>query len=177
VSFGPSEADDCSQTGAIGNRPSGAADTVAQQAQGNPRWSMLRSVDSGCALRVRSIPRKWRCWTMALQMGLRRSSLWSRGWARALTLERRPVSHPRSSNRTCPIKASGFPTGFTAELTNEASVRAGETAGLPVPRTPRLWRSGWCHANAPDDAFAGNAVRFHRRDYEPLDTPLRRFHS
>src|SRR5215813_7330025 len=27
--------------------------------------------------------------------------------------ERRPVSHPRSSNRTCPIKASGFPTGFT----------------------------------------------------------------
>src|SRR5215471_792936 len=29
--------------------------------------------------------------------------------------ERRPVSHPRSSNRTCPIKASGFPTGFTAD--------------------------------------------------------------
>src|SRR5215469_8607340 len=41
--------------------------------------------------------------------------VWSRGWARALTLERRPVSHPRSSNRTCPIKASGFPTGFTAD--------------------------------------------------------------
>src|SRR5262247_3018302 len=31
------------------------------------------------------------------------------------TPERRPVSHPRSSNRTCPIKASGFPTGFTAD--------------------------------------------------------------
>src|SRR5215813_9495388 len=30
-------------------------------------------------------------------------------------VERRPVSHPRSSNRTCPIKASGFPTGFTAD--------------------------------------------------------------
>src|SRR5215831_18201573 len=30
-------------------------------------------------------------------------------------VERRPVSHPRSSNRTCPIKASGFPTGFSAD--------------------------------------------------------------
>ena len=29
---------------------------------------------------------------------------WSRGWARALTPRCRPVSHPRSSNRTCPIK-------------------------------------------------------------------------
>src|SRR5215469_13513172 len=44
-----------------------------------------------------------------------RSSLWSRGWARALTPERRPVSHPRSSNRTCGFPASSFPTGFTAD--------------------------------------------------------------
>src|SRR5215831_16064667 len=29
--------------------------------------------------------------------------------------ERRPVSHPRSSNRTCRFPASGFPTGFTAD--------------------------------------------------------------
>ena len=29
--------------------------------------------------------------------------------------ERRPVSHPRSSNRTCGLPASGFPTGFTAD--------------------------------------------------------------
>src|SRR5215472_8381286 len=27
----------------------------------------------------------------------------------------RPVSHPRSSNRTCGLPASGFPTGFTAD--------------------------------------------------------------
>ena len=27
--------------------------------------------------------------------------------------KRRPVSHPRSSNRTCGFPASGFPTGFT----------------------------------------------------------------
>ena len=26
----------------------------------------------------------------------------------------RPVSHPRSSNRTCRFPASGFPAGFTA---------------------------------------------------------------
>src|SRR5215471_11442041 len=30
-------------------------------------------------------------------------------------VKRRPVSHRRSSNRTCPIKASGFPTVFTAD--------------------------------------------------------------
>ena len=29
--------------------------------------------------------------------------------------ERRPVSHPRSSNRTCRFPASGFPTGFTGD--------------------------------------------------------------
>src|ERR1700690_1202468 len=27
----------------------------------------------------------------------------------------RPVSHPRSSNRTCPFRASGFPTGFIVD--------------------------------------------------------------
>src|SRR5262244_3441643 len=39
----------------------------------------------------------------------------SRGWSRALTPKRRPVSHPRSSNRTCGLPASGFPTDFTAD--------------------------------------------------------------
>src|SRR5208337_4445691 len=34
-----------------------------------------------------------------------------------LALRRRPVSLPRSSNRTCPIKASGFPTDFIVGLT------------------------------------------------------------
>src|SRR5437588_9487575 len=29
--------------------------------------------------------------------------------------KRRPGSRPRSSNRTCPFRASGFPTGFTAD--------------------------------------------------------------
>jgi hypothetical protein len=47
----------------------------------------------------------------------------------------RPVSHPRSSNRTCPIKASGSPTGFTerhAGRTNRArSLRGGCLSFVP----------------------------------------------
>jgi hypothetical protein len=30
-------------------------------------------------------------------------------------IDRRPASHPRSSNRTCRFPASGFPTGFVAD--------------------------------------------------------------
>jgi len=48
--------------------------------------------------------------------------------------ERRPVSHPRSSNRTCGFPASGFPTGFTARLTNESSLGHLEATGLRVPK-------------------------------------------
>src|SRR5262245_49532223 len=40
--------------------------------------------------------------------------------------QRRPVSHPRSSNRTCPIKASGFPTGFTADSRTSFHLGAAE---------------------------------------------------
>src|SRR6516162_9181053 len=83
----------------------------------------LRGVSSEPTTTGRSLlPRKWRCRTMADQTGPRHSTLWSRGWARALTPKRRPVSHPRSSNRTCGFPASGFPTGFTARLTNEDSL-------------------------------------------------------
>ena len=35
--------------------------------------------------------------------------------------ERRPVSRPRSSNRTCPFRASGFPTGFIADSRTRGS--------------------------------------------------------
>ena len=37
----------------------------------------------------------------------------SRMGAVAWAIRQRPVSHPRSSNRTCRFPASGFPTGFT----------------------------------------------------------------
>src|SRR4030095_13427087 len=48
--------------------------------------------------------------------------------------KRRPVSHPRSSNRTCGFPASGFPTGFTARLTNEGSLGHLEATGFRVPK-------------------------------------------
>jgi IS30 family transposase len=35
------------------------------------------------------------------------------------------VSHPRSSNRTCPIKASGSPTGFTVRHTESKPTARG----------------------------------------------------
>src|ERR1019366_1850204 len=44
----------------------------------------------------------------------------------------RPVSHPRSSNRTCRFPASGFPTGFVADS------RAGLTHRSPEPEHPQL---------------------------------------
>ena len=39
--------------------------------------------------------------------------------------ERRPVFHPRSSNRTCPFRASGFPTGFIVRLTHARPLALG----------------------------------------------------
>src|SRR6266508_93143 len=53
-------------------------------------------------------------------------SVESRMGAVAWAIRQRSVSHPRSSNRTCPIKASGSPVGFTEEHTAgplEAGVR------------------------------------------------------
>jgi len=47
-------------------------------------------------------------------LGLDRRGVESRMGA-GTDAERRPVSHPRSSNRTCPFRASGFPTGFIAD--------------------------------------------------------------
>src|SRR5215469_18941065 len=42
--------------------------------------------------------------------------------------KRRPVSRLLSSNRTCPLRASGFPMDFTARLTQFAA--AGQAEGL-----------------------------------------------
>src|ERR1700675_3737269 len=59
----------------------------------------------------------------------------SRMGAVAWALRQRSVSHPRSSNRTCPIKASGSPTGFTARYT-ESKLTArgfGAVSNSPSP--------------------------------------------
>src|SRR5262245_40887825 len=62
-------------------------------------------------------------------------------------------------------------------LTNEAPTGLGEPAVLPVRRTPLLLRSDWWRGYTPDGASAGNAVRSHKRSYEPPGTPLPGFHS
>src|SRR5215472_17699789 len=62
--------------------------------------------------------------------------------------ERRPVSHPRSSNRTCPIKASGFPTGFTADSRTRFHVGSAELQNAQLAKHRR-------------NAEAGGAARMH----------------
>src|SRR5262245_9814478 len=59
----------------------------------------------------------------------------------------RPVSHPRSSNRTCGATASGFsPTGFTARPTT-GHVRAGVRGTAPrALHAIRRRRTGGCRA-------------------------------
>src|SRR5882762_9278947 len=52
-------------------------------------------------------------------------SVESRMGAEASAIRQRPVSHPRSSNRTCPIKASGSPTGFTVGPTGSKQTARG----------------------------------------------------
>ena len=45
--------------------------------------------------------------------------------------ERRPVSHPRSSNRTCRFPASGFPTGFTVDARTSSILRRATASEPP----------------------------------------------
>ncbi|SHH65272.1 hypothetical protein SAMN05444169_8585 [Bradyrhizobium erythrophlei] len=63
------------------------------------------------------------------------SGVESRMGAVAWAIRQRSVSHPRSSNRTCPIKASGSPTGFTVRHT-ESKLTArgfGAVSNSPSP--------------------------------------------
>ena len=51
-------------------------------------------------------------------------------------VKRRPVSQPRSSNRTCGFPASGFPTGFNRRLTNDVPTEHDGAGAPPVRQTP-----------------------------------------
>ena len=53
-----------------------------------------------------------------------------------LTPKHRPVSHPRSSNRTCPFRASGFPMDFTAGSRN--SRRRAKPKDLEFAKDPLI---------------------------------------
>ena len=67
----------------------------------------------------------------------------SRMGAVAWAMRQRSVSHPRSSNRTCPIKASGSPTGFTERHTDKETRRERHRSDWPLSFAPRYSSLGW----------------------------------
>ncbi len=64
----------------------------------------------------------------------------------------RSVSLPRSSNRTCGLPASGFPTGFIPRHTAATPGEPGAAEARRDPRTRSYRRTAWCRATAPCDA-------------------------
>jgi hypothetical protein len=58
----------------------------------------------------------------------------SRMGAVAWAMRQRPVSHPRSSNRTCRSPASGSPTGFTVRHTGSRPTARGFSTGSTLLR-------------------------------------------
>jgi hypothetical protein len=89
----------------------------------------------------------------------------------------RPVSRPRSSNRTCGFPASGFPTGFTARPTAAVPNRRAGGGALRGCRTPPPAGSGGCRARAPCDVEPGSVGRGRRHDCLPPGTPAPGYHS
>src|SRR5712692_9371540 len=64
----------------------------------------------------------------------------------AWAIRQRSVSHPRSSNRTCPIKASGSPTGFTERHTgSEPTARGVCAVGNSPSSLDTATSDGACH--------------------------------
>src|SRR4051794_35452288 len=80
----------------------------------------------------------------------------SRMGAVAWAIRQRSVSHPRSSNRTCPIKASGSPTGFTERHTQSNPTARGYStvSNSPSPLDTAI-SSGACHCRCLQ-AFANH---------------------
>ena len=95
----------------------------------------------------------------------------SRRGAVAWAMRHRPVSPPRSSNRTGRFPASGFPTGFIARLTVAAQCARVEDAARPTPRRRTPGRSVACRVLAPCADGRGSVARDHRRDGRWLGTP------
>jgi hypothetical protein len=67
--------------------------------------------------KIRAVPLVAYMWEAVLWAGGRRGNGVESRMCAGADAERRPVSHPRSSNRTCRSPASGFPTDFTRKHT------------------------------------------------------------
>jgi hypothetical protein len=89
----------------------------------------------------------------------------------------RTCTAQRSSNRTCPIKASGFPTGFIIRHTAMGQGARVADAVRQAPRTRVLRRTCACHVRAPCAAGRESAVHGHRRGDRSRDTPASESHS
>ena len=76
-----------------------------------------------------------------------------------------PVSCPRSSNRTCRFPASGFPTGFTAQLSAAARCGRDVDAAHRHRRRHGLRRSGACRALPLCAAARGSSERARRHGF------------
>src|SRR5271165_5882271 len=94
-----------------------------------------------------------------------------------LALRRRPVSLPRSSNRTCPIKASGFPTDFIVGLTAAVQLASVVDAARRGPRILSHRGTAGRRALAPCAVERGSAGRGHGHDDRWPDTPASASHS
>ena len=81
----------------------------------------------------------------------------------AWAIWQRSVSHPRSSNRTCPIKASGSPTSFTVRHTAGPLEAGARDAADRVLHRQRHRRTGVCHALPLCAVWRGSRARAHRR--------------
>src|SRR4029077_17253295 len=87
----------------------------------------------------------------------------SRMGAVAWAFGHRPVSHPRSSNRTSRFPASGFPTGFTARhATGPLGAGVGGTERLVLGELHRM-SIRECLALAPCAVARGTCAHVQRR--------------
>ena len=84
----------------------------------------------------------------------------------------RPVSHPRSSNRTCPIKASGSPTGFTVRHAARPLGAGVRDAADRVLHRQRHRRTVGCHALPLCAVWRGSRARAHRRIGQRYGMPI-----
>ena len=87
------------------------------------------------------------------------------------------VSLPRSSNRTCPFRASGFPTDFTNWLTEVAPDAHRGAVALPASRTQSRSRNWWHPATPPCAGASGNSSLARGRNGRPLDRPSDAFRN
>ena len=95
----------------------------------------------------------------------------SRRGAVTWAVRQRPVSSPRSSNRTCRFPASGFPTDFIVKHTAAAQYARVEGAARPSLRRHAPGRSVAYRVPAPCADGRGSDVHGHRHDCRWLGMP------